>query len=70
MEDFEVKEGDETSECRFYSLLSTVSLLVIVYPASYASSVSIGYSLTSYTSSVTFGYSLSSLIRIKRLLWI
>ena len=28
MEDFEVKEGDETSECRFYSLLSTVSLLV------------------------------------------
>ena len=35
MEDFEVKEGDETSKCRFYSLLSTVSLLVIVYPASY-----------------------------------
>ena len=59
MEDFEVKEGDETSECRFYSLLSTVSLLVIVYPASYASSVSIGYSLL-----------LSSLIRIKCLFWI
>ena len=47
MEDFEVKDGDETSECRFYSLLSTVSLLVIVYPASYTSSVSIGYSLVS-----------------------
>ena len=47
MEDFEVKEGDETIECRFYSLLSTVSLLVIVYPASYASSVFIGYSLDS-----------------------
>ena len=28
MDDFEVKEGDETSECRFYSLLSSVSLLV------------------------------------------
>ena len=47
MEDFEVKEGDEISQCRFYSLLSSVSLLVIVYPASYASSVSIGYSLAS-----------------------
>ena len=47
MEDFEVKEGDETSERRFYSLLSSVSLLVIVYPASYASSVSYGYSLVS-----------------------
>ena len=57
MEDFEVKEGDETSECRFYSLLSTVSLLVIVYPASYALSVS-------------YGYSLVSPIRIKCLLWI
>ena len=57
MEDFEVKKGDETSECRFYSLLSTVSILVIVYPASYASSVSIGYSL-------------ASLIRIKCLFWI
>ena len=42
MEDFEVKEGNETSECRFYSLLSTVSHLVIVYPASYASSVYFG----------------------------
>ena len=30
MEDFEVKEVNETSECRFYSLLSSVSLLVIV----------------------------------------
>ena len=57
MEDFEVKEGDETSKCRFYSLLSTVSLLVIVYPASYTSSVSIGYSL-------------ASPIRIKCLFWI
>ena len=57
MEDFEVKEGDEISDCRFYSLLSTVSLLVIVYPALYASSVA-------------FGYSLSSLIRIKCLFWI
>ena len=47
MEYFEVKEGDETSECRFYCLLSSVSLLVIVYPASYISSVSIGYSLAS-----------------------
>ena len=26
MEDFEVKEGDETSKCRFYSLLSTVGI--------------------------------------------
>ena len=57
MEDFEVKEGDETSECRFNSLLSSVSLLVIVYPAYYASSVSIGYSL-------------AIPIRIKCLLWI
>ena len=57
MEDFEVKEGDEISECRFYSLLSSVSLLVIVYLASYASSVSIGYSL-------------ASPIHIKCLLWI
>ena len=57
MEYFEVKEGDETSECRFYSLLSTVSFLVIVYPASNASSVSIGYSL-------------ASPICIKCLLWI
>ena len=47
MENFEVKEGDETSECRFYSLLSSVSLLVIFYPASYASSVTFGYSLVS-----------------------
>ena len=57
MEDFEVKEGDEISECRFYSLLSSVSLLVIVYLASYASSVSIGYSLVSP-------------IRIKCLFWL
>ena len=54
MEDFEVKEGDETSKCRFYSLLSTISLLVIVYPASYASIVYFGYSP----------------IRIKCVLWI
>ena len=45
MEDFEVKEGDETSKCRFYSLLNSVSILVIVYPASYASGVSIGYTV-------------------------
>ena len=57
MEDFEVKEGDDISECRFYSLLSSVSLLVIVYPASYASSF-------------TFGYGLVSPIRIKCILWI
>ena len=47
MEDFEVEEGDETSECRFYSLLSSVSLLVIVYLALYALSVSYEYSLVS-----------------------
>ena len=57
MEYFEVKEGDETSECRFNSLLSTVSLLVIVYP-------------TSYTSSVSIGYSLASPIRIKCPFWL
>ena len=56
MEDFEVKEGDETSECRFYSLLSTVSLLVIVYPASYASSVYFGYgrAIAPYALSVSY----------------
>ena len=32
MEDFEVKEGDETSECRFYSLLSSVLSIACTDP--------------------------------------
>ena len=62
MEDFEDKEGDETSECRFYSLLS----ILTVY------SIAFGYSISSLIRIkrlfwIESGY---SPIRIKCLFWI